>query len=119
MRILFCGASLLAACSTSEPPVQATPWEEQVSSPELEAGRQVWVANCKRCHGAGMAGAPRIGDVEAWRPRIEKGETMLFQHALGGFEGATGGEMPARGGNAELSDDEVRQAVRFMVSKAQ
>jgi len=57
-----------------------------------------------------------IGSSEAWSPRIAKGEPTLIDHAMNGFYG-NAGEMPARGGNAALSDEEVTAAVRFMVTR--
>jgi cytochrome c5 len=41
----------------------------------------------------------------------------MSQHAIAGFQGK-GGAMPAKGGNADLTDDEVRRAVAFMANKA-
>ena len=74
-------------------------------------------AACKTCHGAGIAGAPKSGDRAAWAPRIAKGKDTLYKHALEGFTGAKG-MMPAKGGNAALTDEEVKSVVDYMVSKA-
>jgi cytochrome c5 len=77
------------------------------------------MATCEKCHGAGGLGdAPAIGDAAAWQPRIARGMDTLETHALAGFTGQVG-EMPARGGNAKLSDQEVRAAVAHMVSKSE
>ncbi len=82
----------------------------------LRAGRQVWGDNCSNCHGGNKAtGAPKITSLRAWRPRIEKGMAVLTDHALNGFVGPTYTEMPARGANPNLSDEEVISAVAFMV----
>ena len=92
-------------------------WQTPLDDGELEAGRQVWVGTCITCHSTGLGGAPLIGNRELWSPRIAKGLETLIQHATEGFYGKVG-EMPARGGNQALSDDEVRAAVRFMTSRA-
>lgn len=92
-------------------------WETPLAEAELERGRRVWAGTCIQCHSTGLGGAPLIGNRDMWSPRLEQGLDVLFRHALNGFYG-NGGEMPARGGNPELSDDEVRAAVRFMTSKA-
>lgn len=78
-------------------------------------GKKVYGNVCSMCHAAGVAGAPKPGDKADWGPRIAQGTDVLYKHALEGFTGAKG-MMPARGGNATLSDDEVKAAVDHMVS---
>jgi cytochrome c5 len=80
-------------------------------------GKAVFDGTCTACHGAGVAGAPKVGDKAAWGPRIAQGKDTLYKHALGGFTGKTG-TMPAKGGNTGLSDDDVKAAVDYMVSQA-
>jgi cytochrome c5 len=65
------------------------------------------------CHGTGVAGAPKAGDKAAWAPRIKTGIDALLQSALKGKGG-----MPPKGGNAALSDADVRAAIEFMVSQS-
>ena len=48
--------------------------------------------------------------------RAQKGKETLFKHALEGFQDK--GMMPAKGGNTELSDDEVKAAVVYMVNES-
>ena len=72
---------------------------------------------CKTCHEAGLAGAPKMGDKAAWAPRIAQGADTLYKHAIAGFTGKTG-VMPPRGGNPDLTDDEVERAVVYMANKA-
>lgn len=91
----------------------------EFDAPELKHGRTVWLANCQPCHGTGLAGAPRLGNKQAWAPRIQQGIEVLFGHALNGFAGKTGTEMPARGGNPQLDDAAVKAAVRYMVQSSQ
>lgn len=86
--------------------------------PFLARGKAVWAATCQPCHGTGLGGAPKIGNRELWAPRIAQGIDVLYGRALKGFTGHRG-EMPARGGNENLSDDEVKAAVSFMVSQSQ
>ena len=77
------------------------------------SGEEVVKAVCATCHQAGVAGAPKIGDKAAWAPRIKQGYATLVQSALKGKNA-----MPPKGGNASLSDAQVRAAVEFMVSQA-
>ena len=62
---------------------------------------------CIACHAPpGLNGAPPMGDVAAWAPRIAKGMDTLHQHALMGFQGEKG-LMPQKGGRVDLSDAEI------------
>jgi len=81
-------------------------------------GQQVYNAGCVACHGAGIAGAPRVGDKDAWTDRISAGLDTLVAHAIDGFQGSQG-MMPAKGGNPSLSDEEVRAVVEYMVAESQ
>jgi cytochrome c5 len=65
------------------------------------------------CHAAGVAGAPKPGDKADWGPHAQ-GKDTLYKHAIEGFNGAKGA-MPARGGNAKMSDEDVKAAVDYMV----
>ena len=76
-------------------------------------GKKVFDSTCTACHATGVAGAPKLGDKAAWAPRIKQGMDTLLQSALKGK-----GTMPPKGGNASLSDAEVRAAIEFMVSQA-
>lgn len=82
--------------------------------PMPKNGQQVFQQVCSACHGQGIAGAPKAGSAAAWDPRIKKGLAVLYMHALHGFHGESG-TMPAKGGRPDLSDDLVKQAVRYMV----
>jgi cytochrome c5 len=77
-------------------------------------GEAVYKAACTACHGAGIAGAPKTGDQGAWAARLEQGMDTLVEHAIKGFQGQAG-YMPARGGHVNLTDEQVRDAVQYMV----
>lgn len=79
------------------------------------SGEQVFGQVCKTCHEAGLAGAPKMGDAAAWKPRIAQGADTLFKHALLGFTGKSG-MMPAKGGNPDLADGDVERAVVYIVN---
>lgn len=76
-------------------------------------GEQIVKNACAMCHATGMMSSPKLGSASDWAPRIEKGMDTLYNSALNGFN-----MMPARGGNAALSDDEVKAAVDHMLSVA-
>src|SRR5215472_6347083 len=81
-------------------------------------GTELFEQTCSACHGQGIAGAPKAGDKAAWGPRIAKGKTVLYQHAIDGFTGSAG-VMPPKGGRPDAPDDLVKQAVDHMVQLAQ
>lgn len=77
-------------------------------------GKGTYGASCAACHASGAAGSPKLGDKGAWKKRIAQGMDTLFDHAINGFKG-----MPAKGGNASLSDEAVEAAVKYMVKSSQ
>jgi cytochrome c5 len=81
------------------------------------SGQQVFDQVCKTCHGAGIAGAPKVGDKAAWSARLAQGDKVLFQHAHAGYQGKAG-VMPAKGGNPDLADVEVQRAVVLMANQS-
>ena len=76
-------------------------------------GITVYKTVCFACHGAGVAGAPKIGDKAAWAPRIATGMAALLKSATNGK-----GAMPPRGGAADLTDAELKAAVDYLTSQA-
>jgi cytochrome c5 len=78
----------------------------------LKTGEQVFAAQCTTCHTAGLVGAPKFGDAEAWAPRIKTGYDALLHAALAGK-----GNMGAQGGG-DFTDLEVGRAVVYMANKA-
>ena len=80
-------------------------------------GKAIYEQACSACHAAGVAGAPKFGDAAAWKDRVAQGQDVLYTHAIQGYTGSAG-VMPPKGGFANLSDDEVKAAVDYMVESA-
>ena len=78
-----------------------------------KSGEEVVKGVCSACHAVGALGSPKIGDKSAWGPRIAQGYETLVKHAIAGIR-----SMPARGGNAELTDGEVAVAVAYMANQS-
>ena len=76
-------------------------------------GEKAYRNSCFACHDMGIAGSPKLGDKAAWVERIATGNDALYASAIKGK-----GAMPAKGGNAGLSDEAVTAAVDYMVSKS-
>jgi cytochrome c5 len=77
------------------------------------SGEYIVSTQCAKCHGSGVAGAPKIGDREAWSARVKPGVDSLVRSAIKGHGG-----MPSRGGMADLTDPEIRDAVIYMVTRS-
>ena len=73
--------------------------------------------SCATCHAAGIANSPKTGDKAEWKARIAQGKSTLYEHAIKGYKGSKG-FMPAKGGNAGLSDAAVKAAVDHMVAQS-
>ncbi len=78
-------------------------------------GEQAYNQACVACHGAGVAGAPKLGDKAAWAPRIAQGMDTLHAHALQGYQGKAG-YMPPKGGRTDLSDQSIVNGVDYIVA---
>jgi cytochrome c5 len=96
------------------------PPKEQAKAPVAEAkpaaasdGKAVYDKICFACHAQGLAGAPKLGEKEAWAPRVKQGNAALVQSVIKGK-----GAMPPKAGSPALSDAEIRAAVDFMVSQS-
>ena len=83
----------------------------------LLTGPQVYNEACIACHGNGIGGAPKFGDVAAWAPRIAQGVGVLYERAIAGYLGSTG-YMPPKGARVDLSDREINDAVDYIVAES-
>jgi cytochrome c5 len=105
-------AAAAAAAAPAAAPAPAAPAaSEKVSA---DVGKKIYDTACVACHGAGVAGAPKLGDKANWAPRIQQGSATLYEHAIKGFQGKAG-FMPPKGGSS-ASDEEVKAAVDYMVA---
>ena len=81
-------------------------------------GKTIYENLCHSCHTAGVAGAPKLGDKAAWAPRIAQGIDTLVKHAIEGYHGPDGNFMPPKGGMPSLTDEQVGNTVKWIVSQA-
>ncbi|MCP2041476.1 cytochrome c5 [Neisseria sp. HSC-16F19] len=99
----------------------AVPADSAAAGGDVKAdGKAVFDKLCVACHASNSAIAysPKLTDQADWAPRIKQGKETLFKHAIEGYTGPQGGIMPAKGGNAALTDDEVKAAVVYMVNQS-
>jgi cytochrome c5 len=84
----------------------------QPAAQQARSGKEIVESVCSACHGTGVLNAPKIGDNAAWQPRIAQGVNVLLQHAIQGFKA-----MPAKGGVASLSEEDMKKAVSYMLER--
>ncbi len=109
----------IAACSPEKLPLSDEVLESQaeaLAERKIEEGKKIYESNFAGCHDSGVAGAPKPGDKEAWLERLAPGLVVVKKRSIEGYEGKTG-VMPPKGGNSTLTDDEVKNAVDFMMVK--
>ncbi len=70
--------------------------------------------HCKACHEAGLGGAPKLTDKDAWAPRIAKGADAMTQTVLKGK-----GAMPPKGTCGTCSEGDLKGAVEAMTTPLQ
>ena len=78
---------------------------------EERSGAAVYESTCSECHGTGKLNAPLFANKHAWGKLVREGLDDLVPAALGGVR-----KMPAKGGNATLSDLEVARGVVYMAN---
>jgi cytochrome c5 len=113
-------AAPVAAPAEAPKATPAAPAAAASPAPQAQAvsanaeGEKIYNTLCFSCHAVGVSGSPKLGDKAAWAPRIATGMEALYTSSLKGKN-----LMPAKGGNPAFTDEQVKAAVDFMVSKAQ
>ena len=110
----FVAAAMLLFVACTGPSDETA--ETEVLAPELLAGKAVVEKTCIACHGQGLNGEPILGNKKMWGKRLPQGEDVLVSHAINGFAMEM---MPPRGGNPDLTDADIRNAVKYMMSLVQ
>jgi cytochrome c5 len=110
------GAAAAAAATPAAAAAPAAAPASAAATASADTGKALFSAACIACHGAGIAGAPKVGDKAGWAPRIAQGNAVLYEHAIKGFQGKAG-VMPPKGGSA-APDADVKAAVDYMVAAA-
>jgi cytochrome c5 len=87
-----------------------------VANAAPRSGEEVYNSACMACHVSGAGGAPIVGDIAAWQPRIAAGMAALYDSGVNGVPGTS---MMAKGGCMSCSDEEINGAVDFMVAGSQ
>lgn len=102
----------VVAIKDAPKPVAANATEAPAADAGSIDANAIVTATCAACHATGLLESPKIGDKEAWEARLTANGDMdgLVKSGIVGK-----GAMPARGGNAALSDAEMKAAIEFMM----
>jgi cytochrome c5 len=114
------------AAAEGPPPIDVALLEERLSPPGsvvagpkikgpiIRSAEEIYVQVCADCHDGGALGSPIFGDQAGWTARLSQGMDTLVKHAIEGFN-----KMPPRGGDPDLSDEDVQKTVQYMVDALQ
>lgn len=104
LAALLLGAVACSSADNGEPHTGP----DQIAKP---AGQAAYERACARCHDEGIDGAPAIGDRQAWASRSPLWVAVLAEHAKDGYL-----DMPAKGGDPDITDEEVAAAAEYMLT---
>ena len=111
-QVYIAGESEPEAAPAAESEMAAAGGDAESAGPR--SGEDVYNSNCMACHATGAAGAPKLGDAAVWAPRIATGIDAMLAVAIKGK-----GAMPPKGLCMACSDEELKGAIEYMVSKSQ
>ena len=80
-------------------------------------GKATYDTKCMACHATGVTGAPKLDEKERWVTIGAQGMDVLLDHTIKGFQGKIG-VMPPKGGFTDLSDDDMKNVIKYMLSAA-
>ena len=81
------------------------------ASERMDDGFKAYSARCAQCHDSGINGAPRTHKPQDWKNRSSLWESVLVEHAKNGYL-----DMPAKGGDINMSDYDVNVAAEYMLN---
>jgi len=117
------GGFLLSGCGGSAQKSDKTKSAVKTAKTEktyvanLENGKKVYNKVCIACHMTGVAGAPALKDKARWTEIAAKGMKQLHHDAINGFTGKHG-VMPPKGTCTDCSDQDLYDAVSYMLKTA-
>ena len=118
LMLLGTGCSEKETTPTQEAAPAQAPTESQAADKPADTqiasadGQKIYQKSCQACHASGAAGAPKLGDKDAWAPRIAKGNDALLSSVKNGLKA-----MPPKGTCMSCSEDELRAAMEYMVGQ--
>ncbi len=112
--LLILSALILAACGGSTEPTNAPE--------DVAQGREFFTSTCSACHGPDAKGLPNLGKDLTTSEYVRDNAddtlmTLLKEGRPSGHElNTTGVDMPPKGGNPSLSDDDLMTIIAYLHS---
>ncbi len=116
--IVNCGGDGKKAVDKAKETVKQEVKKEATHVADLENGKKVYDKVCVACHMTGVAGAAALNDKARWEENAKLGMEKLVSIAIKGNPKGKYGVMPARGTCNDCSDDDLADAVAYMVKEA-
>jgi len=88
-------------------------WPQKQTDKTITRAEKNYNETCSACHSNDAIGAPVVGDKELWNERLKLGIQTIYTHAIDGFNA-----MPPKGGNIDLTDEEVKAVVDWMINSS-
>jgi len=85
---------------------------------DLANGEATYKKVCIACHLTGVAGAAALKDKKRWEENAAKGMATLHKSVINGVPKGKYGVMPARGTCSDCSDQDLYDAVGYMLKTA-
>ncbi|CAM2891834.1 c-type cytochrome [Legionella anisa] len=79
----------------------------------ISLGETLYKQHCSVCHNMGINGSPKLGDSASWNALIKTGINKLYDVSIRG-----NAIMPAKGGCASCTTEDIKAAVNYMVEKS-
>jgi disulfide bond formation protein DsbB len=117
LAAVLAAALLLAACGSPAPTAAPTP---AGPAGDPAKGQQLFTATCSACHGPDAKGLPNLGkDLTASEFAIGLSDAELVEfiktgRPIGDPLNTTGVDMPPKGGNPALTDQDLADIVAFL-----
>lgn len=108
---------ILAFLQASNYKTAATP--NAAASGSQLSGKEIYGQTCMACHGADGRGAlSGMPDLTKPDGPLSKPAELLFQHIIEGFQSpGSPMAMPPKGGNPELTEDEIRAVLSYILDE--
>ena len=116
---LLTDASQATALAVAESATVAESKPSQAASPPASQGafnnsmdpELIYQQVCQICHLSGLAGAPIAFDPAQWQSRLAAGIEAVYANAINGVRG-----MPPRGARPDLSDEQLKRTIDYMIT---